>query len=96
MLHSVCNVLLNTNIKTIWTYIEKLYFAKIQNGEIENNRKKQNFFWLKKEIESEFKKFIFTKKSVFQKQLSILEENPPQNPKKMATEIVNKVITKYF
>ena len=88
--------MLNTNIEKIWNYIKKTHLEKIKSGELENNRKKQNFFWLKKEIENEFKEFLEKKKTILKKELDILEENPPKNAKKIATEIVSQIITKDF
>tara|TARA_B100000427_G_scaffold196244_2_gene163122 strand:- start:82 stop:735 length:654 start_codon:yes stop_codon:yes gene_type:complete len=86
-----CSALLKIHLDKIWQYIEQLHQEKIHNGEIEQNRKTQNFFWFKYIIESEFKNLIFENER-FKKKLQELQYDPPKNPRKMAVEIINKII----
>ena len=86
-----CSALLNLNILNIWNYIKKLNDEKVKSGEIEQNRKNQNFFWFQYIVENEFKNLIF-ENSKFIKKLNELKENPPKNPKKSALKIIKTII----
>ena len=86
-----CSALLNTNLDKIWQYIEKLNKEKLNSGEIEKNRKNQNFFWFKYIITHELKNVIFENKKL-KKQLDKIQSEPPKNPRKIAIEILNQII----
>jgi len=86
-----CSALLNLNLDKIWWHIEKLNQKKMHNGEIEKNRKNQNFFWFQHIVESELKNLILENLR-FKQKLNEIQDDPPKNPRKIALKIIDKII----
>ncbi len=91
----ICSSLTGLNIEKIWNYIKKLNEKKNKNGEIKHNRKNQDLFWFKKNLQDELW-LLISKSSKFKKTIIDFKKSPAKNTRKEAFKIIKKKFKEGF
>tara|TARA_Y100000589_G_scaffold177056_1_gene167852 strand:+ start:6424 stop:7371 length:948 start_codon:yes stop_codon:yes gene_type:complete len=86
-----CSALNKTNINKIWEHIYKEFSQNFNNGNIEKKRKKQNIFWFKKYIVSEYIELL-NKNDNYNKLIKNYNKNSITNPRMEAAKFIKKLI----
>ena len=89
MTNSVFN---HIDTKGVWNCINDFVQENTRNGHIKLNRQKQNTFWIKENIQTEFSNLLFKNKYVQKQMLDIKNTNT----KKVTKRIINKLIKEGF
>ncbi|MAQ31577.1 MAG: methylmalonyl Co-A mutase-associated GTPase MeaB [Flavobacteriales bacterium] len=89
MTNSVFN---HIDTKGVWNCINDFVQENTRNGHITLNRQKQNTFWIKENIQTEFNNLLFKNKYVQKQMLDIKNTNT----KKVTKRIINKLIKEGF
>jgi len=83
----ICSALNGLNIEMIWQHIKELYQKKMETGEIEQIRKKQDTDWMEKTIIKEFNDILLNKIKI-KKIVSHLSKQEFKSPRKQALKII--------
>ena len=78
----------HSDTKAVWNCINNFFKENTLNGQIKLNRQKQNKFWIKANIQTEFNNLLFRNEYVKKQILDITNTNT----KKVTTRIINKLI----
>lgn len=89
MTNSVFN---HIDTKGVWNCINDFVQENTRNGHITLNRQKQNTFWIKENIQTEFNNLLFKNKYVQKQMLDIKNTNT----KKVTKRIIKKLIKEGF